>query len=93
VQGYDLNFAGVIIGPDLRFDPESQRMVFDRSNYFDKKGMENNPRLGIVYSDDDVLRFVTNVYSVLLTRGVMGTYVYVVDRALRERFRTLIHPR
>lgn len=93
VQGYDLNYAGVIIGPDLRFDDDSQRIVFDRSNYFDKKGMENNPRLGIVYSDEDVLRFVTNVYSVLLTRGVLGTYVYVVDRALRERVRTLIHPR
>ncbi|NII40220.1 hypothetical protein E9228_000839 [Curtobacterium flaccumfaciens] len=93
VQGYDLNFAGVIIGPDLRFDEATQRIVFDRSNYFDKKGMENNPRLGIAYSDDDVLRFVTNVYSVLLTRGVLGTYVYVVDRALRERLRRAIHPR
>ena len=93
VQGYDLNYAGVIIDPDLRFDDDSQRIVFDRSNYFDKKGMENNPRLGIVYSDEDVLRFVTKVYSVLLTRRVLGTFVYVVDRALRERVRTLIHPR
>jgi DUF2075 family protein len=87
VQGYDLNYAGVIIGPDLRFDPETQRIVFDRTNYFDKKGMENNPRLGIAYSDDDILRFVSNVYAVLMTRGVLGTYVYVVDPALRERLR------
>lgn len=90
VQGYDLNYAGVIIGPDLRFDQETQRVVFDRSNYFDKKGMENNPRLGIQYSDADVLRFVRNVYSVLLTRGVRGTYLYVVDSALRQRLRSAI---
>jgi len=90
VQGYDLNFAGVIIGPDLRFDPETQRIVFDRTNYFDKKGMENNSRLGIAYSDDDILRFVSNVYAVLMTRAVLGTYVYVVDPDLREWMRAVI---
>lgn len=90
VQGYDLNYAGVIIGPDLQFDNETRRIVFDRANYFDKKGMENNPRLGIEYSDEDVLRFVTNVYSVLMTRGVRGTYVYVVDSPLREFVQTAL---
>lgn len=93
VQGYDLNYAGVIIGRDLRFDDETQRIVFDRANYFDKKGVENNPRLGIEYSDEDVLRFVTNVYSVLMTRGVRGTYVYVVDPSLREFVRTGLEAR
>lgn len=84
VQGYDLNYGGVIIGRDLRWDRERRGLVFERSHYFDKKGMENNPRLGISYSDDDLLRFVTNIYSVLLTRGIKGTYVYVCDPALRE---------
>ncbi|MCW2288177.1 DNA/RNA helicase domain-containing protein [Leucobacter luti] len=84
VQGYDLNYAGVIIGEDIRFDPVEQRIVFDRANYHDKKGRENNPRLGITYSDDDLLRYVQNVYTVLLTRGILGTYVYVVDPALRD---------
>ncbi|PZF56522.1 AAA family ATPase [Curtobacterium sp. MCSS17_008] len=93
VQGYDLNYAGVIIGPDVRFDERVQRVVFDRANYFDKKGMENNPRLGIEYSDDDVLRFVKNVYSVLMTRGVLGTYLYVVDPGLRERVRAVLQNR
>ena len=89
VQGYDLNYAGVIIGPDIRWDTASARMVFDREHYFDKKGMENNPRLGITYTDDDLLRFVRNIYGVLLTRGVRGAYVYVCDPALRERLRVL----
>ncbi len=85
VQGYDLNYAGVIIGPDLRLDPRTGRIAFNRARYFDKKGMENNRRLGIVYSDADMLEFVRNVYSVLLTRGMRGTFVYVCDDALRER--------
>ncbi|WP_258063443.1 DUF2075 domain-containing protein [Rathayibacter sp. AY1A5] len=50
LQGYDLNYAGVIIGPDLRWNERSQRIAFDRSHYFDKKGRENNPKLGIIYS-------------------------------------------
>lgn len=83
VQGYDLNYAGVIIGPELKYDPTLQRIVADRSNYHDKKGKENNPRLGIVYSDEQLLEYIVNIYGVLLTRGMRGTYVYVCDPALR----------
>jgi DUF2075 family protein len=84
VQGYDLNYAGVIIGRDLGFDPATGKMVFHRENYFDKKGKENNPRLGITYTDDDLLDYVVNIYRVLMTRGIRGTYVYVCDEDLRN---------
>ena len=87
IQGYDLNYAGVVIGRDLRYDRASGRVVFDRQNYFDPRGTTNNKLLGITYSDEDVLRFVRNIYAVLLTRGMRGTYVYVCDEALRERLR------
>ena len=87
VQGYDLNYAGVIIGADLGFDAVNQQIVFRRENYHDKKGKENNPRLGIVYTDDDLLEYVKNIYRVLLTRGIRGTFVYVVDPELREHLR------
>jgi DUF2075 family protein len=84
VQGYDLNYAGVIIGPDLRFDAEAGRMFIDRASYFDAAGKQNNKVLGKAYDDDDLLGFITNIYAVLLTRGIRGTYVYVCDRQLRE---------
>jgi DUF2075 family protein len=90
VQGYDLNYAGVIIGNDLRYDPARGGVYFDGASYFDKKGKENNPLLGRKLTDEDLLRYVRNVYSVLLTRGIFGTYVYVCDPALREHLRTLI---
>jgi DUF2075 family protein len=84
IQGYDLNYAGVIIGNDIGYDPVIKKMFLRRDNYFDKKGKENNPVLGIEYSDDDVLHFVLNIYKVLLTRGIKGTFVYVCDPGLRE---------
>jgi DUF2075 family protein len=90
VQGYDLNYAGVIIGPDLRYDADEGRLFVDRESYFDKKGKENNPVLGKTYTDDDLLRFVSNIYAVLLTRGIRGTYVYVCDPALRSYLQKFI---
>lgn len=87
IQGYDLNYAGVIIGPDLRYDTDQRKLVFDRENYFDTKGMENNKRRGITYTDADILQYITNIYGVLLTRGIRGTYVYVCDAGLREYLR------
>lgn len=84
VQGYDLNYPGVIIGPDLlRFAAAEGRRFVARGSYLDKKGKGNNLRLGKTYSDDDLLRFVSNIYAVLLTRGIQGTYVYACDPALR----------
>ena len=87
IQGYDLNYAGVVIGADLGWDAADKRLIFRRENYFDTKGKENNPTLGHTYSDADLLSYVTNIYRVLLTRGIMGTFVYVVDPALRAHLR------
>jgi hypothetical protein len=87
VQGYDLNYAGVIIGRDLQYDEHSGRLLFDRSNYFDPTAANNMPRRGITFTDDEILRLVENIYAVLLTRGMLGTYVYVCDPPLRERLR------
>jgi len=82
IQGYDLNYAGVIIGPDLWYDEEAGKLRFDRSNYFDRKGVQNNP--GRTMTEDDLLGFILNIYAVLLTRGIRGTYMYVVDDGLRK---------
>lgn len=83
VQGYDLNYAGVIIGPDLRLDRDSGRIVADRESYRDKKGKENTGHLKDMFSDKDLLIFIRNIYGVLLTRGMLGTFVYVCDPRLR----------
>lgn len=84
IQGYDLNYAGVIIGNDIGYDPVTQKITFNREHYFDVKGRENNAARGIVYTDDDVLHWVLNIYRVLLTRGIKGTFVYVCDPELRK---------
>lgn len=89
IQGYDLNYAGVIIGNDIAYDPISKKIVFVRSNYYDVKGRENNKARGISYTDDEILHWVLNIYRVLLTRGIKGTFIYVCEPNLRAYVRKL----
>jgi len=90
IQGYDLNYAGVIIGRDLVFDPTLGRTAFNRERYFDARGRANNNFLNRKYSDDDLLVYVRNIYSVLMTRGILGTYVYIEDEQLRAQVSRVI---
>lgn len=82
VQGYDLSYAGVIIGPDIIWDDELGRVRAVRENHFDTE-------VGRIRDEEALLEYVRNAYYVLLTRGMRGTFVYVSDPALRERLRAL----
>ena len=62
-------------------------MTFNRASYFDPTAANNMPRRGVSFTDDDIRTLVQNIYAVLLTRGMLGTYVYVCDRQLREHLR------
>jgi DUF2075 family protein/predicted GIY-YIG superfamily endonuclease len=84
IQGYDLNYAGVVIGNDIGLDPVTEKIVFRRENYYDSKGTLNNLVQGIIYSDEDILQYIVNIYRVLLTRGIKGTFLYVCDPELRK---------
>lgn len=77
IQGYDLSYAYVIIGNDIRLDSDTGRLVANRSSYFDRNGYATT-------TQDELSQFIRNIYYVLLTRGIYGTHVYVVDEELRE---------
>ena len=38
VQGYDLNYVGVIVGSEISFNPIERKIVIDKEKYFDKNG-------------------------------------------------------
>lgn len=83
IQGFDLNYTGVIIGNELKYDLESDRLVVDRDCYYDKHGKDKT-------NDADLLQYILNIYSVLCTRGICGTYIYASDYGLREYLRRFI---
>ena len=84
VQGYDLNYAGVIFSPEISFDRKSNHFRFIKANYHDKKSKENNNFLGEKYDDAYHLDLVLNIYRVLLSRGTLGTFIYCVNEGVRD---------
>ncbi len=78
VQGYDLNYVGVIIGPEFSYDIENKKLKVDKEKYFDTNG-----RNGIT-DPNELEKYVINIYKTLLTRGIKGTYLYVCDENLRK---------
>ena len=78
IQGYDLNYAGVIIGPEVSFDSNTNKIVIDKSKYLDFNGKR------AITDPKELEVYIKNIYKTLLTRGIRGTYVYVVDTSLRK---------
>lgn len=85
IQGYDLNYAGVIIGADVELD-ESRKYRVNKNNYHDKRGKANNKVANEKTTPERLRRYVANIYKVLLTRGIRGTYIYAEPSGLAERF-------
>lgn len=77
IQGYDLNYAFVILGNDIGYDKNENKIIVRPECYFDKNGKRTA-------TYDELLEYITNIYYVLMTRGIRGTYLYVCDDNLRE---------
>ena len=82
-QGFDLNYVGVIFGPEIDYDIKTDSIVIDETKFFD-----SNVKLKA--SKKELHRYVINAYKVLLTRGIKGCYVYAYNDGLREYFRRYI---
>ncbi len=76
-QGFDLNYTGLIIGNELKYDDVNKKIYVDRDNYYDQKGKNNT-------TDEKLLEYILNIYSTMCTRGMRGTYLYVCDEKLRK---------
>lgn len=76
IQGFDLNYAGVIIGPSVKF--RDGKICFDASS--SKNSQATNRRNGKLDYSEKNLR---NELSVLLKRGVHGLYLFAVDPELQ----------
>lgn len=88
-QGLEIDYVGVIIGPDLIIrngkvitDP-SKRASSDKSVFGWKKLMKENPSKAQVELD----QIIKNTYRTLMTRGMKGCYIYSEDEETREWFR------
>ncbi|BAK45554.1 DUF2075 domain-containing protein [Eggerthella sp. YY7918] len=77
IQGFDLSYAYVILGEDIKYNDKTGEIYVVRENYFDTNGKNKT-------TDEELDQFIKNIYYVLLTRGIYGTHVYICDPALRK---------
>lgn len=81
IQGFDLNYAGVILGPSVKY--RNGEVIFDPSASYNAKAVRNR-----TLSDGSKQKFgeelIQHEVRVLMTRGVEGLYIYACDDALRE---------
>ena len=82
-QGFEYDWNGVIIGPDLVW--RGHRWVAQRSGSKDQdfRSLKSVP-------NEEFDRLIRNVYKVLLTRGMVGTVVYSTDEQTQAMLHTLI---
>lgn len=79
-QGYDLNYTGIIFGPEIGYDPIAGEIVIHREHYHDKNGKNT------IKDPKRLKNYILNIYRTLMLRGIHGTYLYVCDEALRNYF-------
>ncbi|MGQ2282290.1 DNA/RNA helicase domain-containing protein [Apilactobacillus kunkeei] len=81
IQGFDLNYCGVIIGPSVKF--RDGKIVYDKSESYDKK-VTGRRTLKNDEKKDVSSELIRNQLNVLLKRGVHGLFIYAVDDELRK---------
>jgi hypothetical protein len=81
-QGFEYDWSGVIIGPDLVARHGRTVTVRDANKdpEFKKRSV----------TDLQYERHIRNIYKVLLTRGMAGTVIYAVDAQTREFLAELV---
>ena len=91
-QGLELDYVGVIVGPDLSY--KNNRVVTDglkRSpNDQSLKGFRSMLASRPQEAQQAADAIIKNTYRTLMTRGMKGCYVYFCDKALAEHFRELM---
>lgn len=84
IQGFDLNYAGVILGPSVKW--RDGRVIVDPSAS-KNRGATNKRTLSDGSKKLVAEDLLKNEINVLLTRGVHGLYIYAVDPPLRRKLR------
>jgi hypothetical protein len=79
IQGFELDYVGVIWGRDLVYDFAAQAWVGNKKESSDQVVKRSKERF---------VDLVKNTYRVLLSRGLRGCYVYFMDKDTETFVRT-----
>lgn len=84
-QGFEFDYAGVIIGPDLIYNPQSKRIETVKGQTKDPMLKSSRSEASMTFDD-----YVRNIYRVLMSRGMKGCFLYICDENLRDYIKQLL---
>ncbi|ASB91496.1 DUF2075 domain-containing protein [Bacillus sonorensis] len=85
VQGFDLNYVGVVLGPSVSYDEDKDELVIDTSKYKDTGAFISRTDLSPERNEQIKEQIILNSINVLMKRGIHGLYIYATDPKLRKR--------
>lgn len=86
IQGFDLSYVGVILGPSVRY--RDGDIIFDPSESCNTRATSRRTLSdGSKQSFGEI--YIRNEVKVLLSRGVNGLYIYACDENLRKALKTI----
>ncbi|MED3962828.1 DUF2075 domain-containing protein [Niallia taxi] len=83
VQGFDLNYVGVILGPSITYDEQNDILVIKTEAYKDVGAYSGTE--GIENIEEAKERIILNSLNILMKRGVKGLFIYASDEALKNK--------
>lgn len=81
VQGYDLNYTGVIFGKEITYNKTTISIEVIKEEDFDQNGEK-----GIREFEDQKHTYI-NICKTIMYRGIKGTFVYACNPDLNEYLR------
>lgn len=85
VQGFDLNYVGVVLGPSVSYDEDKKELAIDPSKYKDTGAFTSRTDLSPEKNQEIKEEIILNSINVLMKRGINGLYIYATDPKLRQR--------
>jgi len=91
-QGLEFDYAGVIIGNDIRYENETVITDYTKRAESDKSldGLKGPAKKGDPDALKEVDKIIRNTYKTLMTRGMKGCYIFCCDKQLNEYFKRRI---
>ncbi|PTU64627.1 hypothetical protein DB032_06710 [Chromobacterium sp. Panama] len=89
VQGFEYDYVGVIIGPDLIHTSNGLRVRPSYQKYKPLQDSLDRPEISIPQRKQEFAKAVRNIYYVLLTRAKKGVFIYATNPELRNTLQKL----
>ena len=83
MQGYDLNYVGVIFGREIDYNPKTNKIEINLKNFYD-----TNVKKATDY--ETVKQYIINSYKVIMERGIKGCYVFACNENMQQYLKRFI---